>query len=131
MIARAGLQFGLFAFGLGFALGTIRVLLMAPQLGEGAAVGLELPVMLAACWWWAGRIVRRYQPAPLSAALAIGAIGLAVVLLGEFLVSISLFGMTPAGWLASFAKPSARLGLLAQLSLIIMPELQTRRLPRS
>lgn len=130
MIARAGLQFGLFAFGLGFALGTIRVLLIAPQQGEAAGVALELPVMLAACWWWAGRTVRRYPPVRLSAALAIGATGLAVVLLGEFLVGTLLFSMTPAGWLASFTKPDAQLGLLAQLTLIIMPVLRTRHRPR-
>ena len=129
MIARAGLQFGLFAFGLGFALGTLRVLFVVPQLGEAAAVAFELPVMLAACWWWAGRIVRRYRPARISAALAVGAIGFAVVLLGELLVGTLLFGMSPAGWLASFTKPAAQLGLAAQLLLIIMPMLRMRRLP--
>lgn len=129
MIARAGLQFGLFAFVLGFALGTVRVLLIAPQLGEAAAVALELPVMLAACWWWAGRIVRHYRPARTSAALAVGAMGFGVVLLGEFLVGTLLFGMSPEGWLASLTKPAAQLGLAAQLLLIIMPMLRVRRLP--
>ena len=130
MTGRAGLQFGLFAFGLGFVLGTVRVLLASPQLGELAAVALELPVMLAACWWWAGRIVRRYRPAPITAALAVGVIGFAVVLLGEFLVATLLFGMPPAGWLASFATANAQLGLAAQLLLIIMPLIRARRLPR-
>ncbi|ALL70161.1 hypothetical protein K788_0001490 (plasmid) [Paraburkholderia caribensis MBA4] len=35
---------------IGFALGTIRVLLLVPCLGETAAVSLEAPFMLAASW---------------------------------------------------------------------------------
>ncbi|MBD3765451.1 MAG: hypothetical protein IE927_12185, partial [Rhodobacterales bacterium] len=42
------------AFALGCVLGVLRLTLVAPRLGEVAAVALELPVMLAASWGLAG-----------------------------------------------------------------------------
>jgi hypothetical protein len=131
MIWRAALLYGLFAFGLGFLLGTLRVLLIVPALGEAAAVMLELPVMLAACWWCAGWIVRRYRPLDRGAALAIGLIGFAVLMVGELAVGVSMFGLTPAGWISGFTKPTAQLGLVAQLLAAAMPLLHARRLPRA
>lgn len=130
MIWRAGLQFGLFAFGLGFLLGTIRVLLVVPLVGEGAAIALELPLMLAACWWRAGQIGRRHRPNGPAGQLAIGLMGFAVVLVGEFAVGVGLFGLTPAGWFSGFSAPTAQLGLAAQLVLIAMPLLRARGAPR-
>jgi hypothetical protein len=55
-------------FSIGFILGTIRVLLVAPRLSETTAVILEAPMMLAARWfvcrWCVGRLdVRRTVPA--------------------------------------------------------------------
>lgn len=127
MIWQAGIRYGLFAFALGFALGTLRVLFIAPQLGEGAAVIAELPIMLAACWWWAGLIVRRYPPANRNDALAIGLIGFAVLMAGEFAVGVGLLGQTPAGWFGQFALPTPQLGLAAQLIAAAMPLLRRRR----
>ncbi|MBX9729466.1 MAG: hypothetical protein K2X31_11205, partial [Sphingopyxis sp.] len=57
----SGVFYGLFAFMLGFVLGTARVLLLAPTVGPTLAVLIELPLMLAACWWWSGRIARRIE----------------------------------------------------------------------
>ncbi|WP_260436069.1 hypothetical protein [Burkholderia sp. Bp9143] len=37
-------------FAIGFALGTIRVLLLVSRLAETAAVLLEVPLLLAASW---------------------------------------------------------------------------------
>jgi hypothetical protein len=66
-------------FFVGFILGTVRVLLIAPRLGETAAVLLETPVMLVASWfvcrWYVKRLgtARRIRPQSNSAidALAI------------------------------------------------------------
>jgi len=44
----AGALYALIVFLIGFIFGTVRVLLLAPRLGEIAAVVLETPVMLAA-----------------------------------------------------------------------------------
>jgi hypothetical protein len=47
----AGAVYALIVFLIGFSFGTIRVLLLAPRLGETAAVILETPVILAASWF--------------------------------------------------------------------------------
>jgi hypothetical protein len=127
VIWNAGIRYGLFAFGLGFFLGTLRVLFIAPQLGAGAAVILELPIMLAACWWCAGVIVRRYPPSDRNEALAIGLIGFAVLIAGEFAIGVGMMNQTPAGWIRQFALPTPQLGLTAQLLAAAMPLLRCRR----
>jgi hypothetical protein len=48
--AVAGAVYFLVVFLLGFGLGTIRVLFVAPRLGQTTAVLLETPLMLAASW---------------------------------------------------------------------------------
>lgn len=126
MIWRAGVQYGLVIFGIGFLLGTVRVLLVVPQLGEGAAVVAELPIMLAACWWAAGWTVRRHRFDGQNQALAVGLIGLAVLLAGEFCVGVGLMELQPAEWMATFRKPTAQLGLAAQLFAAAMPLLRVR-----
>jgi hypothetical protein len=50
--AWAGALYALLVFLIGFILGTIRVLLIAPRLGETIAVLLETPVILGASFGW-------------------------------------------------------------------------------
>lgn len=130
MVWQAGIRFGLFAFGLGFLLGTLRTLVIAPQLGPATAVVLELPLVLLACWWWAGRIVRRFRPTSAKEALAIGLIGFAVLMLGEFAVGLGLMGFTPRQWIDNFSNPEAQFGLMAQLLIIAMPLQRARGIVR-
>src|SRR5215468_9464757 len=47
----AGALYAIIVFVIGFILGTIRVLLVAPRLGETTAVIIEAPIMLAASWF--------------------------------------------------------------------------------
>jgi hypothetical protein len=47
---RAGVLYAIIVFLIGFILGTIRVLLVVPRLGETTAVIIEAPVMLTASW---------------------------------------------------------------------------------
>jgi len=48
---RAGVIYALIVFLIGLIFGTVRVLLLAPHLGETLAVSLEAPVMLIASWF--------------------------------------------------------------------------------
>lgn len=45
---KAGALYAIIVFLIGFILGTIRVLLLVPHMGETTAVISELPIMLAA-----------------------------------------------------------------------------------
>jgi len=47
----AGAIYAIVVFLIGFILGTIRVLLFAPRLGETTAVIIEAPIMLGASWF--------------------------------------------------------------------------------
>lgn len=67
-IAAAALAYWAGGLALGFLLGPVRVLWVAPRLGEFAAVAAELPVMLAAGWGWPGRCSGRCCPAGPGAA---------------------------------------------------------------
>ena len=46
----AGALYAIIVFVIGFILGTIRVLLLAPRLGETMAVSLEVAFILTASW---------------------------------------------------------------------------------
>jgi len=48
-------------FAVGFVLGTLRVTLVVPAVGERAAELAEMPLMIAASVWFAGRFVRRWR----------------------------------------------------------------------
>ncbi len=78
--AAAGFAYAILAFGVGFALGTIRVLIVVPRVGPTAAVLLETPAILGASWWVSRICVARFEVSrAVSARLttASGAIGLA------------------------------------------------------
>ena len=53
---KAGALYAIIVFVIGFILGTIRVLLVAPRLGETTAVIIEAPIMLAASWFSAAGV---------------------------------------------------------------------------
>ena len=57
----AGLVYAALVFAVGFALGALRVTLIAPRLGETRAVLLEAPVMLAVSWMASNWNVARWQ----------------------------------------------------------------------
>ena len=55
----AGALYAIIVFVIGFILGTIRVLLVAPRLGETIAVIIEAPVILTASWFVCRWCVKR------------------------------------------------------------------------
>jgi hypothetical protein len=125
---RAGFGYFLLVFALGFALGTLRVLVTAPALGEITAVAIEIPVILAAAWPTCRWLTRRLA---VSAAalprLVMGAAALALTLAAELALAIVMFGRTPAEHLATYATAPGLLGLSAQLLFAALPLLQRPR----
>lgn len=110
-------------FLIGFVLGTLRVLFLAPRMGETSAVLVELPLMLAASWVVARRIVSRTGNARLSDAIAIGALAFALLLTSELVLAVTLFGQAPGQWLAALLVMPGLLGLAGQLVFAAMPAL--------
>ena len=89
----SGLLYFAVLFVAGFVLGTIRVLWLAPLVGARSAELIEMPFMLAVMIAAAFAITRRMALAPL-AALGMGIVALALMLLAEFALVLPLRGLT-------------------------------------
>jgi hypothetical protein len=120
--AKAGLSYFLLVFAAGFILGTIRVLLLVPAVGEWAATLIELPVILAIAWFVCGLAIRRYAVSPqVSARFAMGAIALVLLLAAEILLAILLFGEGPILYATRRMEPAGLSGLAGQLCFALFP----------
>lgn len=124
--ARAACVYASSVFAIGFVLGAMRVLLVAPRVGSVAAVSLEAPFMLAASWKMSRWSARKYGlPANTSAALLMGAIAFAVLMFMEFCTAVLGFGKTVGEYFASFLSAPGAIGFAAQLCFAAFPFLQT------
>ena len=126
-IARAAVAYWAMVFALGFLLGTIRVLWLAPLVGLIPATALEIPVMLGASWIVSGWLMRLFEISGGGSALAMGLIAFALLLASECALAGVLSGQTPAQWLAGLREPHALLGLGGQVVFAAIPWLQARR----
>ncbi len=120
-LASAGLAYWAVVFALGFVLGTIRVLWLAPLVGVVPATLIELPVMLTASWLAAGWLVRRFAIMRGSEALVMGGLAFGLLMAAECALAVGLMGQTPAQWLADLRQPHALLGLAGQLVFALIP----------
>lgn len=109
---------------LGFVLGTLRTVWLAPLVGATVAVACELPVLLAASWWWSARVLRRWPLPSRSAALAMGSLAFALLMVSELALANALAGQSAAAWLASLATPAGALGLAGQAVFAVIPALR-------
>jgi hypothetical protein len=127
-IAAAGAAYFALAFVAGFALGTIRVLAVVPRVGERAAELLEAPLMLAVVVAAARFVVRRFVPgAPTAARIAVGLLGVVLLLAVEFTVVLTLRGLSLTEYFAG-RDPVAGAVYVALLALFaVMPALVQRR----
>jgi len=109
-------------FALGFVLGTIRVLLVAPQIGVLRATLLEVPLMLTAAFFMCRWAVGRWQvPTALAARWVMGLWFLVLLVLFETLLGVTLFGRTLAETWAGLATAAGMVGLTAQVIAALLP----------
>lgn len=111
-------------FAAGFALGTIRVLWIAPRWGELPAVLLEAPIMLFVSWGACGASIRWFDVRGGQAALAMGAAAFALLITAELALSALAFGRSPAEFLRAFATPAGAAGLASQVAFGLFPVLR-------
>ncbi len=112
--------FGL-VFAAGFALGTIRVVLLQPYLGSGASRLLELPVMVAISFMAARIIMRRAGAVERMDALTIGLVAFILLLLAEMLIGSWLFRLPYSAIFTDAMTLIGFLNFLAQSLLIVFP----------
>ena len=125
LILPAAAYFAL-VFAAGSALGTLRTLVLVPQLGELRAVVLELPVMLIIGWRAAGYVLRRWPLRRLGEQLAMGGLAFAMLLLAELALSLFAFDRSLAEHLAHYAGRPGAVGLAGQVAFGLFPALRSR-----
>lgn len=124
----ASTAFFLMLFALGFVLGTARVVLVAPRLGQLAATFAEVPVMLIAAFFACRWAIRHWQvPRPIAIRWAMVLWFLALLFTFETLLGWALFGRTAADQWAALATPAGLLGLSAQFAAALLPVVVGRR----
>jgi hypothetical protein len=123
----AGALYAIIVFLIGSILGTIRVLLVAPRLGETTAVIVEVPMMLAASWfvcsWCVVRLdIRRTVPAR----SLMGLVAFLVLMSAEACMG-AVFGRSLGDQLAGYGSPSGAIGLAAQVIFAMFSVIQVWR----
>jgi hypothetical protein len=115
-------------FGLGFVLGTIRVLFLQHSLGELRATLVEVPIMLFAAYFTCRWIIKRCKvAAALRTRILMGVCFLTLLLFAEFLLGTTLFGRTVVEQGKAITSSAGLVGLIAQFISALFPLIATRR----
>ncbi|MEO5937795.1 MAG: hypothetical protein ABIQ43_02160 [Sphingomonas sp.] len=114
LIAATIFFLGLFA--VGFVLGTIRVIFVAPRIGQLAATIAEIPVMLVAAFFTSRWSIRHWQVVRKGAVRWTMGIWFLILLAGfETVLGVTLFGRSIADQWVALAAPAGLIGLSGQL----------------
>ena len=125
---RAGLVYFALIFAAGFLLGTLRVFVVLPHLGPTIAVLIELPVILAICWFAAKWIIEKLAvPAVAADRLLMGAIAFVLLMLAETVLAAAGVGQMLVGDLTILATPQGVIGLAGQMFFALFPYLLLRK----
>lgn len=126
-VLRAAVAYWAVVFALGFVLGTIRTLWLAPAIGLVPATLAELPLMLAASWRASGWLVRRFAIRAAVEGLAAGGLAFALLMVAECGLAVMMMGQSAAQWLAGLRASHGLLGLAGQIAFALMPWWRVRR----
>jgi len=120
--AFGGLVYCVLTYGIGFVLGTIRVLLITPNIGPIFAVMLELPFMVLASALVCPRVIIWFSISDdFGQRMTMGAVGFTALMLIEAGMGQFIFGQTPTVFLDALLTPEGMLGLFGQLCFALMP----------
>ena len=109
-------------FTIGFALGIVRTLFVAPRVGAFAAVAIELPLILSAAWLVCGWVFARFRvPSGLTVRTAMAVAAFAVAMALEFGFATLAFGTPPGVYMRAFMTAAGLLGLAGQIVFAIFP----------
>jgi hypothetical protein len=121
----AGIAYTLCVFVFAFAVGTIRITLVAPRLGTLLAVILEAPIVLAASWPVSLWCIRRFRVSSHPRARALmGIVAFLALMLLELGVSILAFGETLDRYFSKYATTPGVVGLAMQICFATIPWVQ-------
>ena len=95
-----GIIYWALIYAVGFALGTVRILLVVPLLGERAAELIELPVMLVATYFAARFVTQRFKATRRVEYLHSGLVALGLLLLAEAMFVVGILGLSITDYIA-------------------------------
>jgi hypothetical protein len=122
---KAGFFYFLGVFALGFVLGVLRTLFLAPYTGPVIAVLAEIPFMLLFAWYLCRMLVERLAiPPDISMRLVMGFVAFACLMTGELLTAIQLQDGRVADIFRMFDLPENRIGLAGQIAFALFPLIQ-------
>ena len=118
----AGTTYFLALFALGFLLGTIRVVFVAPRYGQLMGTLAEVPVMLTAAYVICRWTLNHWRVSPRSA-IRWTMVPLFLVLLFAFetMLGLTLFGRTLSEQWEALVTRAGALGLFAQVIAALLP----------
>jgi len=125
-ILRVAALYFLLVFGAGFVLGTGRVLILVPLLGERTAELLEMPLMLGVIVAAARWVVRHRLDGRQPSALPVGFMAMGFVLLADLAVGILLRGLSAAEVFLNRDPVSGTAYCVALLLFAVMPAIIIR-----
>ncbi|MEJ2523661.1 MAG: hypothetical protein P8080_12440 [Gammaproteobacteria bacterium] len=124
----AGLSYFAIVFGTGFVLGVIRVLWVAPAVGDRTAELAEMPIMLLVMVVAARWVVHRFRlPPDVPARLGVGLVAVCLMLLAEFGLVLPLRGVSLEGYFAQRDPVTATGYYLSLAVLAFLPVFLSRR----
>ncbi len=126
----AGIAYTVGVFAFAFAVGTIRVMLVAPRLGTLLAEMLEAPIVLAVSWRVSLWCTRRFNVSrDARARVMMGAVAFSVLMLLELGFSVLVFGETIDHYLAKYGSTPGVIGLAMQVCFATLPWVQCHLVP--
>jgi hypothetical protein len=126
--ALAGALYFLVVFAAGFVLGILRVLVVAPRLGELAAVLVEVPLLLVASWLVCRAITRRLAiPHHRPDRLVMSVVAFCLLISIETVLGYYAFGRSLESQRALMATAAGAVGLGGQIVFALFPLLQSGR----
>lgn len=121
---QAGAAYFALVFALGFLLGTVRVLIFVPQLGEFYSGLIELSIILTAAWFICRWLVDRFKLGhQWRVRFAMVATAFVLLMVAELTMSLTLFGRSVFEHFSFYQSAHALLGLAGQVVFALFPML--------
>lgn len=119
-----GLYF-LIVFSIAFAFGTLRVLFLAPMLGEIWAVLFEVSILVILSWMISSRLLKKFDlQSDCLGAIIVGASAFLLLMFIELSISVFAFGRSSTEYFGSLRVAPGVIGLLGQVFFGLIPFLQ-------
>lgn len=105
----------------GFALGTLRTLVIAPRAGDLIAVLIELPIILGVSWVVFGGLARGRAAWPLPARGQVGLVAFLILIALELALSAVIADGGVRGFVANWLTLPGAIGLAGQVAFALIP----------